>query len=97
MARVFALLDPVQFEACFLKWVQSLAESREGVIAIDGKTLRRSHDKTNGKKAFHRVACVGRRKSLGLGTSSRGEEIERDHRYPLVITTIILVRLHGHH
>jgi hypothetical protein len=57
MARVFARLDPVQFEACFLEWVQSLAESIEGVIAIDGKTLRRSHDKTNGKNVLHLVSA----------------------------------------
>jgi predicted transposase YbfD/YdcC len=55
--RVFARLDPVQFEACFFDWVQSLTESIEGVIAIDGKTLRRSHDKTNGKKALHMVSA----------------------------------------
>jgi predicted transposase YbfD/YdcC len=55
--RVFARLDPVQFEACFLEWVQSLTESIEGVIAIDGKKLRRSHDKANGKKALHMVSA----------------------------------------
>jgi predicted transposase YbfD/YdcC len=55
--RVFARLDPVQFEACFLEWVESLTESIEGVIAIDGKKLRRSHDKANGKKALHMVSA----------------------------------------
>ncbi len=68
--RVFARLDPVQFEACFLEWVSALAERVEGVIAVDGKMLRRSHDKTNGKKALHRVACVGGRKPSGVSTSS---------------------------
>lgn len=87
--RVFSRLDPVQFEACFFEWVQSLTERIEGVIAIDGKTLRRSHDKANGKKALHRVACMGRRKPSRLGTSCRGEEIKRDHGYPLIITTIV--------
>src|SRR5258708_17492951 len=55
--RVFAHLDPVKFEACFFEWVQSLTESVEGVIAIDGKTLRRSHDAANGKKALHMVSA----------------------------------------
>ncbi len=68
--RVFARLDPVQFEACFFDWVQSLTESIEGVIAIDGKTLRRSHSSTNGKKALQRVACVGSRKSSRVSASS---------------------------
>jgi hypothetical protein len=39
MARVFAQLDPKQFEACFLQWVHSLSETISGVIAIDGKTV----------------------------------------------------------
>jgi predicted transposase YbfD/YdcC len=55
--RVFARLDPKQFESCFLTWVQSVNEKITGVIAIDGKTLRRSHDATNGKKALHMVSA----------------------------------------
>src|SRR5947207_13549672 len=55
--RVFARIDPVQFEACFLEWVQRLVETIEGVIAIDGKTLRRSQDKTNEQKALHMVSA----------------------------------------
>ena len=55
--RVFARLDPVKFEACFFEWVHSLTESITGVIAIDGKTLRRSHDEANGKKALHMVSA----------------------------------------
>jgi len=42
--RVFARIDPKQFEGCFFQWVQSLSETITGVIAIDGKTLRGSHD-----------------------------------------------------
>src|SRR2546430_16576184 len=41
--RVFAQLDPQQFEASFLQWVQAISQTVEGVIAIDGKTRRRSH------------------------------------------------------
>ncbi len=57
MPRVFARIDPKQFEACFLDWVRSLQEKISGVIAIDGKTLRRSHDAANGKKALHMVSA----------------------------------------
>src|SRR5690349_18835404 len=42
--RVFALIDPKQFEASFLQWVQGISEKIQGVIALDGKTSRRSHD-----------------------------------------------------
>src|SRR5258708_1098396 len=55
--RVFARIDPKQFEECFLDWVRWLTEKIPGVIAIDGKTLRRSHDATNGKKALHLVSA----------------------------------------
>jgi predicted transposase YbfD/YdcC len=55
--RVFAYLDPVGFEACFFEWVQSISGTVKGVIALDGKTLRRSHDKTNGKTALHMVSA----------------------------------------
>ena len=55
--RVFAHLDPVEFEKCFFEWVQGISGKVEGVIAIDGKTSRRSHDKANGKKALHMVSA----------------------------------------
>lgn len=46
--RVFALIDPEQFEACFVSWIQAIAKLTNGeIIALDGKCLRRSHDKTS--------------------------------------------------
>ncbi len=56
--RVFAQLDARQFRDCFLSWVQAVsAVTRGQVIAIDGKTLRRSHDKSLGKTAIHMVSA----------------------------------------
>lgn len=56
--RVFCLLDPQQFQACFVSWMQSAYTITGGqVIAIDGKTLRRSHDRTGGKAAIHMVSA----------------------------------------
>jgi predicted transposase YbfD/YdcC len=66
--RVFAHLDAAQFEACFAAWMQAVAEvlptepvpvgPAEGdVIALDGKTLRRSHDRAAGKEALHLVSA----------------------------------------
>src|SRR5216110_3534290 len=76
--RVFARIDPVQFEACFLEWVQSIVESIEGVVAIDGKTLRRSHDRANGKKALHMVSAWAAENRLvlaQLATEQKSNEI----------------------
>ena len=55
--RVFALIDPQQFEASFVQWVQGISKTVKGVVAIDGKTLRRSPDRTAGKKALHLVSA----------------------------------------
>ncbi len=55
--RVFACIDPKQFEASFFQWVQGISKTVKGVIAIDGKTLRRSHDHAAGKKALHLVSA----------------------------------------
>ncbi len=55
--RVFDLLDPEQFGACFMDWVRSVSELAQGVVvAIDGKTLRGCHDRANGRGALHMVS-----------------------------------------
>ena len=43
-SRVFRMLDPDQFRACFQQFMARFAEASQGVIAIDGKVLRRSFD-----------------------------------------------------
>jgi predicted transposase YbfD/YdcC len=66
--RVFARLDPAQFEACFLAWIQAVRELLPGqVIAIDGKQLRRSHDGRAGKAAIHMVSAWASANHLVLG------------------------------
>ena len=40
----FAALDAERFQRCFIAWVEAVHEARAGVLAIDGKTLRRSFD-----------------------------------------------------
>ena len=48
-ARVFAGIDPEQFRDCCMAWVRSVNRLTRGpVIALDGKTLRRSHDRNSG-------------------------------------------------
>ena len=56
--RIFSRLNPEQLERCFLSWMQALAQASGGrLIAIDGKTLRRSFDKANNKAAIHMVSA----------------------------------------
>jgi predicted transposase YbfD/YdcC len=66
--RVFARLNPEQFQTCFLSWVQAVFEVTHGqVIAIDGKKLRHSYDKTLGREAIHMVSAWAATNELVLG------------------------------
>ena len=66
--RVFALLDPEQFQARFLSWVQAVFEVTGGqVIAVDGKKLRHSYDKASGKAAIHMVSAWATANEVVLG------------------------------
>jgi predicted transposase YbfD/YdcC len=56
--RVFAALDAHQFQQGFLRWVRAVWPARAGeVVAVDGKTLRGSHDRGIGKDAIHLVSA----------------------------------------
>ena len=56
--RVFEKLEPEKFQECFLNWIQAVGKLTKGqIIAIDGKKLRRSHDKSFGKSAIHMVSA----------------------------------------
>src|SRR4030095_1790785 len=66
--RVFGLLDRKQFAACLFQWTQALHEATGGkLIAIDGKTLRRSFAKRTGKAALHLVTAWSSENGLTLG------------------------------
>jgi len=66
--RVFARLNPQEFQAGFLKWVQAVSQLTQGqVIAVDGKTLRRSHDRRLGKNAIHMVSAWASANHVVLG------------------------------
>ena len=77
--RVFSRIDPGQFQRCFTDWVRGVSELTQGqVIAIDGKTLRRSHDRSAGKSAIAMVSAWAQGNSLVLGqtrVSERSNEI----------------------
>ncbi len=56
--RVFSALDPKQFRACFARWMQAVAGILPAqVVALDGKTVRRSHDRGKGKEPIHMVSA----------------------------------------
>jgi len=72
--RVLVCLQPAAFQACFVNWLQSLraqAAAASGidqpVLAVDGKTLRRSHDQGKGLGALHSVSIWASDYGLSLG------------------------------
>jgi predicted transposase YbfD/YdcC len=66
--RVFARLNPEQFQQSFVNWIASVSEVTQGqVIAIDGKSLRRSHDHALGRDAIDMVSAWAAQNHLVLG------------------------------
>jgi predicted transposase YbfD/YdcC len=77
-SRVFRLLDPTAFAACFSQFMQRFAENLQGVVAIDGKTLRGSFDRATGKSPLHMIHawCADQRLLLGqLAIEDKSNEI----------------------
>jgi predicted transposase YbfD/YdcC len=66
--RVFALVNPEEFQKSFLEWVQTVSRLTQGqVIAIDGKQLRGSHDQSSGKRAIYMVSAWAEANHLVIG------------------------------
>lgn len=66
LGEVFAALDAEQFQICFVSWAAALTGAPADVIAIDGKTSRRSGSK-RGRKPMHMVSAFAARQRLVLG------------------------------
>jgi hypothetical protein len=60
-------LDPPVFKACFIAWVEGLRDDEPDLIAIDGKTSRRSRGRTKGRAPLHMVSAWACRQHLVLG------------------------------
>jgi len=67
LGDIFATLDAVKFQHCFVSWVASLTGVAAEVIAIDGKTVRRSFQKKGAKAPIHMVSAFAARQRLVLG------------------------------
>src|SRR6202158_6316924 len=79
--RVLVLLKPTAFQACFANWLQSLRATaaaatgvEQPVLAVDGKTARRSHDRSKGLGALHSVSVWASEFGLSLGQGACAEK-----------------------
>ncbi len=93
--RVFAALDPTQFERCFLGWVRALAEETADapagqVIAVDGKTLRRSHDRLAGRGPLHLVSAWATANGVALGQLRVADHANEIVALPQLLETLVL-------
>ena len=90
--RVFSLLSPEAFQERFSAWIASVREAYEGeeIVAIDGKSLRRSHDRKRGQGPLHMVSAwaVNNRVVLGQrATEAKSNEITA---IPQLLETLML-------
>ena len=67
LGDIFAVLDAEQFQKCFVAWVASLTGLGPEIIAIDGKTLRRSYQEGGAKAPIHMVSAWSAKQNLVLG------------------------------
>jgi len=93
--RVFARIDAEQFQTGFSRWIMGINRKieREGsteVVAIDGKQLRRSHDKAVGKEAIYMVSAWATEAHLVLGQRKVDEKSNEITAIPLLLDTLAL-------
>jgi predicted transposase YbfD/YdcC len=69
-SRLFRLLDPQAFGRVFGAFLDDLGAAGAGVVAIDGKTLRRSFDRAAGRSALHVVTAFGAEARISLGQAA---------------------------
>jgi predicted transposase YbfD/YdcC len=87
--RVFAILNTEQFRTCFVKWIQAVDKLTEGqVVAVDGKTLRRSHDRREGKKALQMVSAWACTNGVVLGQRKVDDESNEITAVPELLDTL---------
>jgi predicted transposase YbfD/YdcC len=87
--RVFAALDPAHFEACFLAWVRAARPALLAqVVAIDGKTVRRSHDRHQGHAAIHLVSAWAAEQRLVLAQTRVADAANEITTVPAVLQAL---------
>ena len=79
---ILAKLDPVAFQRCFVAWTAALTKTSAEVIAIDGKTVRRSYRKKGAQEPIHVVSAFAARQRMVLGTPGSATNPTRSSPFP---------------
>ena len=94
---VFSRLDAEQFQQCFMAWTQAVSDLIPGaVVASDGKTVRRSHDRNAGQRAIHLVSAWASANTLTLGQVKTGEKsTEKSNEITAIPQLLPMLELQG--
>lgn len=90
LGDVINALDPELFKHCFLEWVAGLRDGEPEVIAIDGKTSRRSHARSKGRGPLHLVSAWASRQRLVLGQEAVEDKSNEIVAIPLLLKNLEL-------
>ena len=78
-------IDPGVFAACFMDWVRACWPEPLDAIAIDGKTVRRSHDRSKGRAALHLVSAFATTSQLVLGQQAVDDKTNETTAIPVLL------------
>lgn len=91
MERVMDVIDPKQFEKCFVEWMREVTQVKEGdVVAIDGKAMRGTADRRAGKKAINIVSAWCSGDKLVLGQVRAGEKSNEIRAIPELLDMLFI-------
>lgn len=82
---VINALDPELFKACFSSWVEALRDGAPDIVAVDGKTSRRSHARSRGRAPLHLVSAWAARQRLVLGQEAIDQKSNEITAIPLLL------------
>jgi len=89
--RVFIHLEPEAFEACFVRWMQGVAQLSQGeIVPVDGKCLRHSYDRGAGKSAIYMVSAWAANNRLVLGQHKTDEKSNEITAIPELLSRLAL-------
>ncbi len=88
LRTVINRIDPDLFAACFSSWVTECWPDKPDLVAIDGKTSRRSHDRKTGQKALHLVSAFATNSRLVLGQEAVDEKSNEITAIPALLERI---------
>jgi len=90
LTDVLNAIDPALFEQCFSDWVGGLRADLPDIIAVDGKTSRRTHDRGRDRKPLHLVSAWATAQRLVLGQQATEEKSNEITAIPLLLDRLML-------